>query len=203
MSPCIALAFCLLTEAPASAQVGAPGNLAATPLHGRRIDLSWDPGSGDPEGYRVARQCTTGDAEGYCTIAVLASGTLGYRDVGVEEATVYHYRVEAFSDSETGSATISATTPPSASLPVDTDPAPDQPVYFEPQGAWSLGAAVPLTGIANVHLVHNLAAASDLGVLLDEKEPYDEDSPCRQHISFFRKAGTISGLSNSVRTQLS
>ncbi|MAJ60896.1 MAG: hypothetical protein CBC48_13445 [bacterium TMED88] len=176
-----ALMLTLMAAAVASASLGPPHEINAQALHGFRVDLSWNEAPGDPDGYRVARQCSTGDSEGYCTIAVLSAAARRYSDEDVQPGQALHYRVEAYRGPERQSATISMTTPPPTTLPVDLDPPPEQPLYPEPQGAWSLGPALSLTDLQTIHLSHNLATASELRILLAPAEPHDPANPCRQH----------------------
>ncbi|MCH2187635.1 fibronectin type III domain-containing protein, partial [Myxococcota bacterium] len=175
------LALTLMTAPAAFASLGPPQAVNAQAVHGFRVDLSWNGAPGEPDGYRIARQCTTGDSDGYCTIAVLSAADRRYTDHGIQPGQEFHYRIEAYQGPENQAAMISISTPPPATLPTDLDPPPEQPLYLEPQGAWSLGTAVSLADLQNVHLTHNLAATSDLRILLAPATPLDPANPCRQH----------------------
>ena len=123
------LAFTLMTAAVASASLGPPSEVNAQALHVSRIDLSWNEAPGEPDGYRVARQCSTGDSEGYCTLAVLSAAALQYSDYAIQAGQEFHYRIEAYQGPESEAAMISIAAPPPAHLPVDNDPPPEQPLY--------------------------------------------------------------------------
>ncbi|MEE3328937.1 MAG: hypothetical protein VX252_16475, partial [Myxococcota bacterium] len=163
------------------AAVLAPQDLTAIPSYGGRVDLRWQSAASAAGGYRVARECEKGDEEGYCPLAELGPGARDYRDLDVTGGRTYAYRVEAIRASESAAAYVSATTPPSTRLPQDRSKKTEDPLYFEPQGAWSLGAASSLARIRTVRIGHNLARKEDLGVLLKPRGPVDPKAPCRAH----------------------
>ena len=177
----IALTIFLALAKSAFAEINAAENLNAQPIHGQRIDLSWSPGTGGAEGYRVRRACSVGDPDGYCTLAVLDNTASGFRDFSVQAGTEYQYRVEVFAGSEVASAHASTITPSTTELPRGPSLPSNQPVYSEPQGAWRLGAAIDLSGIQQIHLIHNLESSNDLRNLLAPIEPTDPANSCRQH----------------------
>ncbi len=161
------LAWLLLAmAASAPAQVGAFQELQATALHGRRIDLRWADASFE-EGYRIARSCEQGDAQGYCTIASLGPDVVYFKDFGVQESSRYEYRVEAFSKSISETAFTSTETPSPTALPTV-----NPPIYPDPQGAWSLGSPIPLNGITQLRVRHNLGSSRELRILLNLKDPH-------------------------------
>ncbi|HEX8524410.1 MAG TPA: NPCBM/NEW2 domain-containing protein [Tepidisphaeraceae bacterium] len=70
----------------------APGNLAATPVSGTQINLSWSDVAGE-SGFKVLRST---DNVNFAQIgATLAANTLTYSDTTVSGATTYYYQVVA------------------------------------------------------------------------------------------------------------
>ncbi len=58
------------------------------------------------------------------------------------------------------------------SLPPASLPASDPPIYFEPQGVFSLGTPESLARVRQIRLRHNLASGSDLRILLDARNSH-------------------------------
>ncbi|MDE0885673.1 MAG: hypothetical protein OSB70_09085 [Myxococcota bacterium] len=159
----------------------------ATPVHGRRVDLSWAAVAG-AEGYRVARSCPGDDAQGLCPVATLPRGVLSFADTSVEPGEPYTYRVEALVEGGVESASASVRTPAPASLPASTPP-----IYPAPQGAWSLGDPVSLDSIKRLRILHNLASRGELRILLDAKDSHSLVSRLEgadYAVAFKRRAST-------------
>ena len=176
------LALILLPAAAVQAEPLHPASLRAVPVHGQRVDLSWQSSSEEAaEGYRVSRKCEGGDEAGYCLLADLGPDSRSYEDVTVQAGTAYGYRVESTRAKEKAAAFATAETWPETRLPLDESSAAGGPIYFEPQGAWSLGAGASLAGIKTVRIGHNLGDDDELGVLLRPASPVDSKAPCRQH----------------------
>ena len=162
----VVLALGGLAAATAQGEVLPPENLTVSPVHGQRVDVSWQPSSSGAEGYRVARKCGAGDDEGYCLLADLGPQARSYRDVDVTAGTTYDYRVEAVAGPQNAGAYATTKTWSPTRLPRDESSTPDGPIYFEPQAAWSLGPAASLSNIKTVRVGHNLRSDDELGVLL-------------------------------------
>ena len=73
----------------------APGNLAATAAGAANIALAWNDHSTDEVGFKIERNSNGG---GFSEIAAVGSGVMAYNDAGLSAATMYVYRVRAFTN---------------------------------------------------------------------------------------------------------
>jgi mannan endo-1,4-beta-mannosidase len=70
-----------------------PGNLTATPVSSNRIDLSWVDTVANESGYTVERSI---DGLNFSPIANVSPNTTNYTSTGLLPATVYYFRVIAY-----------------------------------------------------------------------------------------------------------
>jgi hypothetical protein len=89
----------------------APSNLAATPIHSTRIDLTWSDNSNNESNFIVARSTTAGGP--YNDIATVAANSTFYSNTGLSTNTTYYYVVRATNagGASANSNEASATTP--------------------------------------------------------------------------------------------
>ena len=73
----------------------APTGLTATPVSATRVDLRWTDTSSNETGFRLER-CKGGKCTNFAVVATPAAGATTYPDVGLQAATSYRYRVQAF-----------------------------------------------------------------------------------------------------------
>jgi hypothetical protein len=103
------------TSPPAS-----PSNLAATPVSGSMIALTWSDNSSTENGYKIERAPDSGGTPGTFTqIDTVGADVTLYEDTGLSSTTTYHYRVRAYNtggDSGYSNTTSAATTPPTLVL---------------------------------------------------------------------------------------
>jgi len=72
-----------------------PSGLASLGVTSTSISLSWSDNADNESGYVVERSIGVG----YSVVATLAAGSTGFTDFGLDEATIYSYRVKAFNGS--------------------------------------------------------------------------------------------------------
>ena len=93
----------------------APSSLTATTQSASSIALQWSDNATNEDGYRVTR-CTGASCTDFTQIAQLGANSTTHTDSGLTEATIYRYRITAYSVA--GGASYSnvaeATTPQSA-----------------------------------------------------------------------------------------
>jgi pectate lyase len=84
-----------------------------------RIEVSWEDHVEDETGFRIER--AVGETGDFVIVAEVAANVTVYADTGLDELTLYRYRVAAFNESLTsgyggiaGVTTLSATSPPLA-----------------------------------------------------------------------------------------
>ncbi|MFA5795446.1 MAG: fibronectin type III domain-containing protein [Candidatus Brocadiia bacterium] len=68
----------------------APANLVAVVVSASQINLNWADGTADETGFRLERSA---DGTGFVMCAVLPANTVSYSDSGLNDATLYYYRV--------------------------------------------------------------------------------------------------------------
>lgn len=71
----------------------APTNLIATAASRTRIDLHWQDNSDNEDGFRIERKAAAGS---YTEIDTVEANVTSYSDPGLEEGTLYCYRVRAY-----------------------------------------------------------------------------------------------------------
>ncbi|HEY3324999.1 MAG TPA: cadherin domain-containing protein [Planctomycetota bacterium] len=71
-----------------------PANLVANPFSQTKIDLEWDDGSSNENGFRIER--SPDGTNGWTEITRTAADVATYRDNGLQPNTRYYYRVCAF-----------------------------------------------------------------------------------------------------------
>ena len=88
-----------------------PTRLTATAVSPYRVNLAWQDSSNDETGFIVQRR--VGESPDWAEIGATAANTASFSDSGLDPATTYHYRVQAFDDGESSifSNEASATTP--------------------------------------------------------------------------------------------
>lgn len=88
-------------------------NLAASAISGNKVDLTWDPATGTPNGYRIERSTTGPTGPWTTTFVVPDPAAISYSDLTAVPSTTYWYQVFAYNfvGSSTGSNVATATTP--------------------------------------------------------------------------------------------
>jgi autotransporter-associated beta strand protein len=102
---------------------GAPQSLRATPTLPSEVQLSWEPGPGTADSFRIERRLST--ASVWDAFQPLAAGITSFMDSTVSGMTSYFYRLLGLKGSAASeySETVSVRTPNSASQPViESDP---------------------------------------------------------------------------------
>jgi hypothetical protein len=117
-----------------TAMPATPTNLAANPVGGTAVDLTWTDNSAVEDGVAVWRCCS---ATGWTLIATLPANTTVYHDAGPAPDNTYWYTVYATKDggSSSNSETVQvvlATTPPVAPSGLSVQPTSSSSVY----GLW-------------------------------------------------------------------
>ena len=88
----------VLTRASTSTALLPPTNLMATAVSRSGVDLAWQDNSTNETGFRVQRRLDgTGD---WVVVGTTAANTTIFSDVGLTPGTPYHYRVQAFNDTQ-------------------------------------------------------------------------------------------------------
>jgi hypothetical protein len=89
----------------------APSNLRATAVSRGQVNLSWTDNSDNEAGFRIGRSI---NGVNFTLLALVNANVTSYKDMNVEEATKYYYRVRAYNNSgySAGSNVVSLTTPP-------------------------------------------------------------------------------------------
>jgi subtilisin family serine protease len=85
-------------EADATTILAGPSNLSAVDASTSKINLSWADNSSYESGFKIERKIGTGIT--YSQIADIAADETSYRDTGLNEATMYYYRVRAYDTAE-------------------------------------------------------------------------------------------------------
>ena len=78
--------------------VEAPSGLTATAVSSSGVDLNWRDNSDNETGFRVQRR--QGDSDDWVQVGTTATNAVTFSDVGLLADTLYHYRVQAFNDTE-------------------------------------------------------------------------------------------------------
>jgi uncharacterized repeat protein (TIGR01451 family) len=96
--------------ASATAPLGAPSGLAATPVSSSQVDLSWTDNSASETGFEIERRPSGGS---FSLLTPTAANSTAYSDGTVSDGTAYQYRVRAVNagSNSSYSNTSSATTP--------------------------------------------------------------------------------------------
>ena len=76
----------------------APSGLTATAVSSSGVDLNWRDNSDNETGFRVQRR--QGDSDDWVQVGTTATNATTFSDVGLLADTLYHYRVQAFNDTE-------------------------------------------------------------------------------------------------------
>ena len=83
--------------------LSAPANLRVAALTANRVDLAWDDGSVDQDGFRIERALDAGGVPGsFEEIATQPASATIYGDKGLVTAATYWYRVRAYRGAEYG-----------------------------------------------------------------------------------------------------
>ncbi|OLC32994.1 MAG: hypothetical protein AUH81_14955 [Candidatus Rokubacteria bacterium 13_1_40CM_4_69_5] len=117
-----------------TAMPATPTNLAANPVGGTAVDLTWTDNSAVEDGFEVWR---TGGAADWSVVATLPANTTGYHDAGPAPDNTYWYVVYARKDGGSSSNSeaaqvVLATTPPVAPSGLGVQPTSSSSVY----GLW-------------------------------------------------------------------
>lgn len=81
-------------EVSATTLINPPAGLSATAISTSQINLSWTDNSQTEEGYIIERKSSVGD---FAQIATVGPNTTAYPNTGLNSATLYIYRVRAYS----------------------------------------------------------------------------------------------------------
>ena len=71
----------------------APGNLVATVISNKQIDLTWADNSGNETGFKIERK--TGNSGTYAQIATVGANVTSFSSQGLQANTKYYYRLRA------------------------------------------------------------------------------------------------------------
>ncbi|MEI6748543.1 MAG: DNRLRE domain-containing protein [Bacteroidota bacterium] len=98
----------------------APTNLAANTIASNQIDLTWTDNANNEDGYKIERKTGSGT---YTEIASVGANVNSYSNTGLNESTLYTYRVFAFNTfgNSAYSNESSATTLGAPTLPISPD----------------------------------------------------------------------------------
>lgn len=77
------------------AQPNAPSGLSAAAVSSSSIHLTWTDNSNNEAGFKIERR--TGTSGSYSEIATVGANATGYNDAGLSSATLYSYRIKAYS----------------------------------------------------------------------------------------------------------
>jgi alpha-tubulin suppressor-like RCC1 family protein len=77
--------------------INAPSSLSATAVSFSQIDLTWQNNANNANGFEIER--STSPATGYSLLATVSVNTISYSDTGLATATIYYYRVRAYTNS--------------------------------------------------------------------------------------------------------
>lgn len=89
-----------------------PASVQATVDSPTQVSLSWSDQADNEDGFRVERRRQYGDGwASWEQLADLAPGTESYTDTAASPSADYEYRVTAYTEDATASATVSVTTP--------------------------------------------------------------------------------------------
>ena len=91
----------IVTLATPPTALEAPSGLTATALSSSEVDLNWRDNSGNETGFRVQRR--QGDSDDWAPVGTTATNATTFSDAGLLADTLYHYRVQAFNDTESSS----------------------------------------------------------------------------------------------------
>jgi N-acetylneuraminic acid mutarotase len=99
------------SSSPTPTPLAAPSDLTATAVSSSRINLAWTDNSTNEIGFRIYRST---DGRNFQKIANVGANITTYADTGLAAATMYYYRVRAytFANASPPSNTASATTQP-------------------------------------------------------------------------------------------
>ena len=87
--------FLSLDDFPATAQLNAPGSLAANALSYNKIQLSWTDNSSDESGFEIVRSTSLNGT--YVPVVTTAANVNSYTDSALSPATNYYYKIRAVS----------------------------------------------------------------------------------------------------------
>jgi hypothetical protein len=90
----------LLIEASKLIAPKAPSNLVANVTSNTSIKLSWNDNSSDETGFILERKMEDG---AFSKLADIETNTISFEDLGLNENTVYYYRVAAYNELDTSS----------------------------------------------------------------------------------------------------
>ena len=91
----------IVTLATPPTALEAPSGLTATAVSSSEVDLNWRDNSGNETGFRVQRR--QGDSDDWAPVGTTATNATTFSDAGLLADTLYHYRVQAFNDTEPSS----------------------------------------------------------------------------------------------------
>jgi LmbE family N-acetylglucosaminyl deacetylase len=87
------------TGASSPSRPSAPSNLAGQGVSPSEISITWTDNSANEAGFRVERAVDNAGIPGvFSLIATLGANVTSYRSAGLQSATTYWYRVQAFND---------------------------------------------------------------------------------------------------------
>ncbi len=95
----------------------APSSLTATAISTSQINLAWNDGSSNEDGFKVERST---DNLNFAQIATVGAGVTGYQSTALNSGTIYYFRVRAYNTggnsgyTNTTSATTQGVTAPAA-----------------------------------------------------------------------------------------
>ncbi len=109
-----------MATTPASITLQAPTGLTATAVSSSQIDLTWQDNSTNETGFQVQRRVAS--STNWVQIATTATNATTFSNTGLQPNTTYHYRVQAFNDTESSAFSNQAmATTPEVPPPTGTD----------------------------------------------------------------------------------
>lgn len=116
------------TQSAPEAPPEVPANLQAAPVSDTKIDLSWDDNSSNEDGFRVYR---SPDDATYTLIDTVDPNVTAFTDKGLDQNTLYYYKLLAYNSFNTSDDDADAEGPASATTLTTPEFAPDAPTNLQ------------------------------------------------------------------------
>ncbi|MFN8007377.1 MAG: fibronectin type III domain-containing protein [Terriglobia bacterium] len=128
------------TQAPPTPPA-APSGLTATKISTSQINLSWTDTSGNESGFRIERKLGVGGT--YSEIAVVGINVTTYSNTGLNNGSVYYYRVRAYNGAGNSSYSNEANACTGTLFSAGTYDSNSANVVYT--GSWALSTSYPLS----------------------------------------------------------